>query len=263
MTAAVQASAVGIERMPGHWVLARLGKQVLRPGGKELSEALHAELAIGPGDDVVEYGPGMGATAKQIIAVGPASYTAVDNDDGAAERLARRLPPGTYQLVAASAARTGLPGGCATAVFGEAVLTMQSHAHKERIIGESARLLRSEGRFGLHELCLGSEVSDDLAESIYQDLRAALKVNAKPLRVANWVGLLQAAGLHVEVIHDAPFRLLEPRRVLRDEGLRGSIRFARNLSRDTPARRRVLEMRAAIRKHRDHLAACAMVASKP
>lgn len=249
--------------MPGHWVLARLGKQVLRPGGKELSKALHAELAIGPGDDVVEYGPGLGVTARKIIAAGPASYTAVDNDQCAAERLRRRLPPGTYQLVASSAARTGLPDGHASAVFGEAVLSMQSHAHKERIITEAARLLRNGGRFGLHELCLASSVSDGLAESIYQDLRTALKVNAKPLRVAGWTELLQAAGLHVEEIHHAPFRLLEPSRVLRDEGLRGSIRFARNLRRDAPARRRVLEMRAAIRKNRAHLAACAIVASKP
>ena len=52
-----------LDKMPGHWVLARMGKRVLRPGGLELTRRLLAELAISPSDDVVEFAPGLGVTA--------------------------------------------------------------------------------------------------------------------------------------------------------------------------------------------------------
>ena len=38
----------------GHWMLAKLGKRVLRPGGRELTEKLIAGLEITPEDDIVE-----------------------------------------------------------------------------------------------------------------------------------------------------------------------------------------------------------------
>ena len=55
-----------ISSAPGHWVLARAGKRVLRPGGAALSAAMlsHAGLA---GADVVELAPGLGRTAAEII----------------------------------------------------------------------------------------------------------------------------------------------------------------------------------------------------
>ena len=45
--------------MPGHWVLARLGKSVLRPGGMELTRRMLAALTIMSTDDVVEFAPGL------------------------------------------------------------------------------------------------------------------------------------------------------------------------------------------------------------
>jgi len=52
------------EKMPGHWVLARLGKRVLRPGGMELMRRMLKRLAIKPSDEVIEFAPGMGTTAR-------------------------------------------------------------------------------------------------------------------------------------------------------------------------------------------------------
>ena len=53
---------------PGHWVLARAGKRVLRPGGAALTAAMldHARL---PGADVVELAPGLGRTAAELVLV--------------------------------------------------------------------------------------------------------------------------------------------------------------------------------------------------
>lgn len=55
------------DKMPGHWLLARLGKRVLRPGGLAMTQSLLAALAIGADDDVVELAPGLGLTARLIL----------------------------------------------------------------------------------------------------------------------------------------------------------------------------------------------------
>jgi hypothetical protein len=56
--------------------------------------------------------------------------------------------------------------------------------------------------------------------------------------------------------------LLEPQRLINDEGLAGALRFVLNVLRDSEARRRVLEMRSVFRRHRKELGAVAMVALK-
>ena len=51
----------------GHWILAKMGKRVLRPGGKELTEMLVNGLAISNQDNFVEFAPGIGYTASVIL----------------------------------------------------------------------------------------------------------------------------------------------------------------------------------------------------
>ena len=75
-----------VEKAPGHWVLARAGKTVLRPGGLALT-TWALKRAILPGSDVVEFAPGLGVTASAIIGVGPASYVGVERDPNASARV--------------------------------------------------------------------------------------------------------------------------------------------------------------------------------
>lgn len=55
-------------------------------------------------------------------------------------------------------------------------------------------------------------------------------------------------------------RLLEPGRLIADEGVRGAARIAARALKDPVARRRVLEMRALFRRHKTHLAAVGLTA---
>jgi hypothetical protein len=57
--------------------------------------------------------------------------------------------------------------------------------------------------------------------------------------------------------------LLEPGRLIRDEGVLRAVRFVGNVVRQPAARRRVLAMRRMFRQHRQHLAAIAFILSKP
>lgn len=71
-------------KAPGHWLLARLGKRVLRPGGLHLTRRMLASLRIKPDDDVIEFGPGLGATARLALSKKPHSYVAIERDENAA-----------------------------------------------------------------------------------------------------------------------------------------------------------------------------------
>ena len=75
-------------KMPGHWLLARLGKRVLRPGGRELTRQMLNGLCIKSSDEVVEFAPGLGFTAQLTLNQKPASYTAVERDEAAATQCA-------------------------------------------------------------------------------------------------------------------------------------------------------------------------------
>jgi SAM-dependent methyltransferase len=250
--------------MPGHWLLAKMGKRVLRPGGLELTHRLLDALAIGEYDDVVEFAPGLGVTARIALSSKPRSYVAVERDRKAATTVESYLIDASQRCIVASAEDTGLPDESASIVYGEAMLSMQPPAVKTRIIAEAHRLLRPGGKYGIHELCL---VPDDLHPEIRQDIQSELSdeihVGVRPLTIAEWRDSLTAEGLIVDSEMLAAMHLLEPKRLMQDEGVWGAVRFSWNVLLTPEARRRILSMRKVFRKYRHHLAAVALVSRKP
>jgi SAM-dependent methyltransferase len=250
------------EDAPGHWLLARLGKRVLRPGGQGLTRQLieHARVADA---DVVELAPGLGRTAAELCAGHPRSYVGVEKDEDAA-RLTERAVGTRGRVVNSDAADTGLPDASADVVIGEAMLTMQSDAGKQRIVAETVRVLRPGGRYAVHELGLQPDSLDaDFKTALRKDLARVIKVNARPLTAAEWKELFEGAGMRVEWTAVAPMALLQMRRNLADEGVGGTLRIIVNLLRDPDARRRVLAMRSLFRRHQSVLRGFALVAVKP
>ena len=251
------------EKMPGHWVLARLGKRVLRPGGMELTRLMLKRLAIKPADEVIEFAPGLGATARLTLALAPSSYTAVERDAAAAKIVSSYLAGSKQKCVVGSASETGLPAESATVVYGEAMLTMQTDEAKRSIVREAHRLLKHGGRYGIHEMCLMHEsLNDDARREVERALTGVVHHGVRPLTVAEWRLLLASEGFEVKAIETTSMSLLEPGRLIKDEGIIGAIRFALNVLRDGEARRRVFEMRKTFRLHRKVIAAAALLGIK-
>lgn len=248
------------EKAPGHWVLARLGKKVLRPGGMELTRRMLDSLNITSRDDVVEFAPGLGATARITLDRLPRTYIAVERDEKAAEGVCRLMNGTNQRCVLGRAELTGLPDASATVVYGEAMLTMQTEAAKRHIVEEAARLLAGGGRYGIHEMALSDGLAPDKAAQIGRDLTGAIHHAVIPLSVAEWRSLLESCGLKVTAEHTAPMHLLEPKRLFADEGTAGALRFAWNLARDSESRSRVLAMRDVFRRYEKELSAVALVA---
>src|SRR5579859_3813532 len=181
------------DKLPGHWLLARLGKRVLRPGGLALTKQMLEALEISSSDSVVEFAPGLGITARLALAHRPAAYTAIEQDETAAALLRPHLRGPRQECRLGSAAASGLDSQSTTVVYAEAVLTMQDPARKAAIVREAARLLKPGGRFALHEMCLRpDDLAPELSRQIQQQLSHSIRVGARPLTASGWRALLKS-----------------------------------------------------------------------
>lgn len=260
------ATEVPVERMQGHWLLASLGKKVLRPGGLELTRRMLAAAAPKSADRVVEFGPGVGMTARMLMEIHPASYTGVDpNPEGRPALDAVLSGHPNASVVEADASATGLPDGCADLVVGEAILSMNSPETKRAIVAEAARLLAPGGRYAIHELGLteAAPTPDNNERSeISKEISQSIKVAARPLKTAQWSALLEQAGFEVTWTGTAPMHLLKLSRFIADEGILGTLRFVVRLLGRPQARKRVLAMRRNFASRQHELNAVALVGVK-
>ena len=250
-------------RMQGHWLLAKMGKRVLRPGGLELTRRMLSNLNIGTEDHVVEFAPGLGVTAQMTLEKKPASYTAIEKEEAAAARVKRYLPGDNHQCNTGRAEDTGLPSESVTVVYGEAMLTMHSDAKKRQIMREAARILKPGGRYGIHEVGIIPDHADSvLQKKIRAELSRTIHIGASPATMSHWQKLLEEEGFKVRDVVSTPFHLLEPKRLIQDEGLAGALKFVGNLLRNSEARRIIFDMKRVFRKYRTHLNGMTMVAIK-
>lgn len=257
------AESIPLTKMPGHWVLARAGKRVLRPGGLGLTRRLLRGMAISDADRVIEFAPGIGATAAHILGTTQARYTGVERNRDAFEQLRSRFGPTGAQFLNASAEATGLDSGCATALIGEAMLTMQSPAQKERIVREAARLLVAGGCYAIHEMCIvPDDLDDQTRRALNRDISLEIHNGVQPISAAEWRTLLEQCGFEVEQEFRAPMHLLEPLRMIADEGILGAARIVGNLLLDSELRRRVLAMRRLFRRYQNQLGAVGFIARR-
>ena len=251
--------------LQGHWLLAKLGKKVLRPGGRKLTNWM-IDNANPTNKRVVEFAPGLGITAAEILDRNPKTYTGVDQDPDAATattlstKQARLGIP--TEVINGVASDTGLPTGSADLVVGEAMLTMQGEKGKTAIVSEANRILAAGGRYAIHELLLTpNNVDQTVADNLRKALATTIKVNARPLTATEWSELLENNGFKVLSIKVAPMGLLQPKQMVEDEGPR-VLKIMFNLARNPQARKRVLAMRKVFSENAQNLGAISIIAEK-
>src|SRR5690606_31048126 len=139
--------------------------------------------------------------------------------------------------------------------------TMQADHRKSEIIREAHRILKPGGLYGIHELGLQPDhLPDALKAEIQRELARVIKVNARPLTIAEWSTLLEKEGFRVARIEINPMSLLETKRILDDEGLLRTLKITYNILTHPRERKRILEMRKVFRKYQQHLNAVSIVA---
>lgn len=252
-----------IDTNQGHWILAKMGKKVLRPGGKELTEKLINNLNINTNDDVVEFAPGLGFTASITLKNNPKTYTGIELNEEAASLLRQKINGNNRSIIIGNAADSTLKENTYTKVYGEAMLTMQADHRKSEIIKEAYRVLKKGGLYGIHELGLTPNSIDDKTKTtIQKELAQVIKVNARPLTVKEWSDLLKKEGFTVVSAETNAMHLLEKKRIIEDEGFFRTLKIVFNMITHPQARKRILAMRKVFRNHQKHLNAVSIVAEK-
>jgi ubiquinone/menaquinone biosynthesis C-methylase UbiE len=252
-----------LTRMPAHWMLGRLGKRVMRPGGFGPSARMIARLGVGPDDDVVELWPGLGRTAALTLENHPRSYVGVERGAAEAARAQASLTGSDQRCLVAPAHRTGLADGSATVLYGEALLTLEPASRKTEIVAEAARLLGPGGRYGIHELLLRPDGLPEAAkDDIQRTLTQVLRVGARPLTRTEWRELLERGGFAVGEEETGELLLLDPRTVVTDEGLGGTATILGRSLAHPAVIPRLARIARTFHRYRDHLGAITLVARR-
>lgn len=245
------------------WVLSKVGKKVLRPGGRELTMLLLGGLDITPDDNVVEFAPGIGFTAMQVLKRHPRSYTGIELNEEAGKNLKEIIRGGNKKIIIGNAAAAEIEDGTKDKVLGEAMLTMHADHRKTEIIRVAYRLLKKGGLYAIHELCLIPDSIDEARKAaITKDLSSHSHVNTRPLTQSEWREILEREGFRIKSLWMRPMLLLEPSRVVRDEGIFNTLTTVYNVMKRPQARKKILEMRKLFRAHRQEIRAVGIVAEK-
>ncbi|WOO40657.1 class I SAM-dependent methyltransferase [Rubellicoccus peritrichatus] len=253
-----------IETAPGHWLMAKMGKRVLRPGGVQLTNQLIDQLNISVQDDVVEFAPGLGFTAALVRRKRPKSWTGIELDETAATRLRKKIGSTDHRIVQANASSTGLQENSINRVYGEAMLTMQSEKRKAAIIQEAYRILKPGGYYGVHEIALSPDnLPEEKQSEIQKDLIESIKVNARPVTMKAWLKHFEDAGFEVVTRSTTPMHLLEPKRLIQDEGILRVIKIRFNMMLHPKIAKRIRKIKATFQKHSGYMNAFMAVVRKP
>lgn len=252
-----------IDIKQGHWILAKMGKKVLRPGGRALTKQLISNLAINTQDDVVEFAPGLGFTAALTLQAMPKTYTGIELNEEAAGILAKTINGDGRRIIVGNAAESSLASESYSKVYGEAMLTMQAAHRKSEIIREAYRILKPGGLYGIHELGLHpDELSEEKKAEIQRALAQTIQVNARPLTKSEWMHLLEKEGFSIVKTESSPMHLLERKRIVKDEGILRTLKILFNILTHPKERKRIMAMRRVFRKYQPHLNAISIVAEK-
>jgi hypothetical protein len=98
-----------------------------------------------------------------------------------------------------------------------------------------------------------------MCREIEAEMSKEIHVGVQPLCSSEWKQLLEQQGLKVIWCGEANLDLLEPRRMLQDEGILRCLKIACNVLRDAVLRRRILAIRRIFRRYRKHLGAVSIV----
>ncbi|MBD2119362.1 cyclopropane-fatty-acyl-phospholipid synthase family protein [Trichocoleus sp. FACHB-262] len=245
-------STINFATAPGHQVMARAGKKILRPGGKAATEQLFQWAQFQPGETVLELAASFGNSAIALAKQYGVRVVGIEkNPESVARARANIQAAGLaeqVQVIEGDIFHLEQIPEQFDYVLAEAILTMQSASGKAKIMRGICDRLKPRGKFLSHEL-----LAQDQEAEIHQALAAALRANSTPLSETNWIAACETAGLQVSQHQTGAMGLLSPARVIQDEGLVNSIQVFWNVLTHPQLRDRLLAIRRVFKQYEQEL----------
>lgn len=237
---------------PGHQVLAAAGKRILRPGGKAATEQLFTWANFQPGETVLELAASFGESAIEIAKRFNVRVVGIEKNPNSVAQARENI-----KAAGLSDRVTILEGDIFQLdeitdkfdyVLAEAILTMQSDPGKAKILSGIRNCLKPGGKFLSHEMLVR-----DNAEEVRKSLSKSIRVNANPLTVSEWSTACKDAGLTIQQQQTGTMGLLDLDRMIRDEGLFGTVKIIWNVLTKPNLRHRILQMRRSFQQQRNDI----------
>ncbi|WP_036486634.1 cyclopropane-fatty-acyl-phospholipid synthase family protein [Myxosarcina sp. GI1] len=237
---------------PGHQVLAAAGKKILRPGGKAATEQLFTWANFQSGETVLELAASFGESAIEIAKRFNVRVVGIEkNPDSVAKAKENIKAAGLSDrvtIIEEDIFQLHKITDKFDYVLAEAILTMQSDAGKAKILSGIRNCLKPGGKFLFHEMFVC-----DNAEQVRKSLSESIRVNANPLTVSEWSIACKVAGLTLQQQQTGKMGLLDLDRMIRDEGLLGTVKIISNILTKPNLRHRVKKMRRSFQQQRNDI----------
>lgn len=210
----------------GHTFLARLGKTRLRPGGKQATDRLLAQGNITQQTKVLEVACNRGTTMLELARKYDCQVIGIDLDAKVVAKAKENIK--RYGLEEKLSVQRGnafkLPFAAETfdIVINEAMLTMFPDVSKQKALAEYYRVLKPGGKLLTHDVSL---IKEDL--ELVAKLGRTINVHVTPLTRRKWEELFKQQGFLV-TSQVGPMSLMDPRGMIRDEGVLGALKIIRN-----------------------------------
>jgi predicted O-methyltransferase YrrM len=258
-------TTLNLQTAPGHQILAKAGKKILRPGGRAATEQLFTWANFQPGQTVLELASSFGDSAIALATRYGVRVVGVEkNPDSVARARANVAAAGLtdqVEIVQGDIFHLDQLAGQFNYQFdyvlAEAILTMQSAPGKAKILAGVCDRLKPGGKFLSHELMVQQEDT-----AVYRDLATAIRVNATPLTPDGWTATCETAGLAVVHRQTGPMGLLNPLKMVRDEGIGTVLQMGWTMLSNPAIRDRIMQMRQVFQRHRDNLGYIALSAER-
>lgn len=253
---------LNLDSISGHQVLAAAGKKILRPGGRMATQQLLQLANFAPGETVLEVAASFGETAIALSKQFGVRVIGIEkNPDSVVRARANIEAAGITSLVEViegDVFQLDQVSEQFDYVLAEAILTMQSPIGKAKALRNIHDRLKPGGRFLSHELMVKSEREAE----IHQTLAQMLRVNSTPLTEAHWIEAFETAGLNVLQYQIGKMGLLDPTRIIKDEGWFDAAKFFWNLLTQTQLRQHILAMRQIFQQYRRDLGYITLIVVK-
>lgn len=245
-------STINFETAPGHQVMAAAGKKILRPGGKAATEQLFQWAEFKPGETVLELAASFGYSAIALAKRYGVRVVGVEKNPESVARARVNIQAAgladQVQVIEGDIFHLEQISGQFDYVLAEAILTMQSLPGKAKILQGIHDRLKPGGKFLSHEL-----LAIDREAEIHRALAVVIRTNSTPLSQANWIAAFETANLQVTQHQAGTMGLLNPSRIIQDEGWRDALKFFWNVLTQPRMRDRLLTIRRVFKQYEREL----------
>lgn len=216
------------KREVGHVFLARLGKKRLRPGGIRATNWLMSQAGFSAESNVLEVACNRCITSIELVKRYGCNITALDMDGKVLEKARVNVRNNNLEhkitIIQGNAMKLPFEDHSFDIIVNEAMLTMLPLQAKAKAVAEYYRVLRPGGVLLTHDVMVAKEDKADIVER----LRETININVTPLPMSGWRETFAAQGFTDITVTHGRMTLMNPRGMIRDEGLLGMATIIRN-----------------------------------